>query len=350
MMTPPEIARLRLAHQKLISSSAKSPKEALEWMGAVQAQDPEMSKWAIGIRCRKPSLDDVSSALENGEIIRTHLLRPTWHLVCARDVYWLLDLTAPRIRITMKSRHKKLGLSKEIVTKSGRSLENAFRTEENLTRDELIGVLKLNGVPCDGQRASHLLLCAELDQLICSGRSKNGRPAYAFLPARVPETNRLNMEESLARLALLYFRSRGPATLKDFAWWSGLTLTEVKQAVSSIELKSFQTGETDPFYYSEDSHAKSTGQTLALPPYDEFLLSYRDRSAVITKSEHKKAISENGIFRPLIIRDGKGIGIWKRIIKKGKISFETSLFSKEKKVSPDIQTAFDAYRRFVGLD
>ena len=231
-----DIAKIRLINQQIAGTKFKSIKDMVGWMGAMQAQDYAMAKWAVGVRL--PNLTDqaVENAINNGEIIRTHLLRPTWHLVSADDIYWALELTAPRIMDSLKSRHTELGLSETILTKSNTIMEKALMGGKHLTREELMDELEKAKIPTDDNRLSHLLLWAELNGIVCSGAIKGGKQTHALLEERVSKTKSMTKEEALANLAKKYFTSHGPAALQDFAWWSGLSVGDAKSALEMVIL------------------------------------------------------------------------------------------------------------------
>ena len=298
-------------------------------MGAMQAQDFAMSKWAVGIRLQNATITDFEDAFNRGEIIRTHLMRPTWHLVSADDIHWLLELTAPKIKSGMKSRHKELELSEDVIAKTSRIIEKTLSAKTQITREELATEFQKEGIKTDENRLSHILFSAELDGLICSGPAIGNKQTYALLSERVLNKKTLTKDEALAKLANRYFTSHGPATVKDFAWWSGLSGTEVKKALDFVKTAFIaETVNSETYWFSgafSESH-KNKPSVHLLPAYDEFLISYTDRSASISKVDNPKAISNNGIFRPVIIESGQVIGIWKRTIKKETVSIETEFF------------------------
>lgn len=305
-------------------------------MGAMQAQDYSMVKWAIGLRLPNSTDRVIEAAINNGEIIRTHLLRPTWHLVSAKDIYWMLELTAPQIKATLKSRHKELGLSQTIITKSNTVIKQALRDGKHLTRYELVAELEKNGIMTNENRASHLLVQAELDGIVCSGATKGKNQTYALLEERVPKTKSLSKEKALAKLAGQYFASHCPATLEDFIWWSGLSVSDAKQAleIAKSVLISKQIGSS--IYWSTNLASiskKDEEDAHLLPAFDEFIISYKDRSASLPYKNYNKAVSDNGIFRPVIVVNGQVIGIWKRTIKKDKVIVETDFFKPPSKAT-----------------
>ncbi len=346
-----DIANLRLANQKIINTSLNSPKEIVGWMGVMQAQDYNMVKWALGIRSKNLTDKSIESAISKGEIIRTHLLRPTWHLVSTDDIYWMLELTTPRIKSSMKSRRKELGLTEEVVKKCEKLIRKTISSNGHSTRDELISVLEKYKIPTKENRASHIFLIAELDRLICSGEVKDGKQTYALLEKRVPNKNTFTKEESLKKLAYRYFTSHCPATLQDFNWWSGLSVVDSKSALEMIkhDLVSEKIGKQEFWFTNTNAFVQSgTNSIHLLPAFDEYIISYSDRSASLSSDYQKKAIVRNGMFMPAILINGQAVGIWKRTIKKDVAIIATEFFvpvsKKEKKL---IKIEFEKYGKFL---
>ena len=324
-----DIANIRLNSQQISSTKFTSVKDIVEWMGAMQAQDYAMAKWAIGIRLPGSTDKMVETAINNGEIIRTHLLRPTWHFVSADDIYWMIDLTAPQIKASLRSRHKELELSETIFSKSNNIIATALEGGHHLTREELKTKLEKAKIATDDNRASHILLQAELDGIVCSGAITKGKQTYALLRERVPITKPLTKEEAPEKLARKYFRSHCPATLQDFVWWSGLPIIDAKQALEMVKVDLIsETIDSQTYWFTHLSPVPKAYResVYLLPAYDEFLISYKNRSASFFFENHKKTISNNGIFRPVIVVNGQIMGIWKRTIKKDKVIVETELF------------------------
>jgi len=346
-----DIANLRLVNQHVSASKFTKVKDLVAYFGAMQAQDYSMAKWAIGVRLPGSTSDLIENALDNGEILRTHVLRPTWHFVSSNDIKWMTELSASRIIAAMKTRNKELELTDLIFKKSNLIIQNSLAGGNNLTREDLIANLRKSGIATDNNRASHIFFQAELEGLICSGRKKGNKLTYALLNERAPHTKSLSREHSLEKLAFKYFSSHGPATIKDFTWWSGLT---VKEAASAMEMirPSFITEKTDAGVYmlpGDLNDSVFNEGTYLLPAYDEFLISYRDRSASMSLVHHKKAISDNGIFRPLIVINGQVAGLWKKNIIKEKVIVEPSLFkSYNKKIMNSIERKAEAFGNFLG--
>jgi hypothetical protein len=330
-MTLNDISNIRLANQRITKSEFNRVKDLAGWMCAIQAQDYPMAKWAIGLRIDGGSEKTVNEAIDKGEILRTHLLRPTWHFVSSDDIYWLLELTAPHIRSSMKSRNKELELTDTILKKSVLLITDVLQGGIHLTREEMIRILEKSGIATKNNRGSHILSEAELGGIICSGESKGNKQTYALLNERVKENKKLSREDALEKIAGKYFSSHGPATIKDFVWWSGLP---VKDARNAIEMaKPHLSGEiidSSIYYYKETSwFAEKT--VCLLPAYDEFIISYKDRTASLSSLDQSKAVSINGLFRPMIVINGQISGLWKRTLIKETIFIETLLFKNQNK-------------------
>jgi hypothetical protein len=351
-MNQTDIARYRQVSQLLTVSGLKTVKELVGWMGALQAQDYPMVKWAIGVRLPGSTNALVEDSINRGEIIRTHLMRPTWHLVSADDIYWMLELTAPQIRKSLLARHKALEITESVLAKSISLLETNLSGGNHLTREELVSLFGRASIANHDNRISHLLLSAELDGLICSGITKKGKPTYALLKERVPGQITRDRSEALAKLALKYFASHGPAKVHDFTWWSGLTAGDARKAHEMIrhELEPVTVGD-DQYWLAGSLPALNSHETSVhlLPAYDEFIISYKDRNASLSVSHGRKAVSSNGIFHPVILVDGQVIGLWKRTLSNNKIVVTADFFKKpDKTIGKKIEMAVQAYVDFVG--
>lgn len=324
-----DISKIRLISQQISGPKFESVRETLNWMGAIQAQDFSMSKWAVGIRLINSTDKVIENAFERGEILRTHLLRPTLHLVSAENIRWLLNLTAPGIKARLKSRQKELDLTESLLKKCNRIIRDSLKGENHMTREELVAILTKAKVPLENQRAYHILVNSELDGITCSGRLKGGKQTFALLDERVTKTKDLTKEDALKKIAGIYFSSRGPATLKDFIWWSGLSVTNAKNALEIAKPDLVSEKIASEIYWLSNPITYSKNENISvhlLPAFDEFLISYKDRTASAPLIYQKKTFSDNGIFWPTIVINGQVMGLWKRTIKKDKVIFETKLF------------------------
>lgn len=324
-----EISTLRIKHQQLEGSAFLTAKDLVGWMGAMQAQDFAMARWAIGKRLPGSTEKTIEAAYNKGEIIRTHLMRPTWHFAAASDVYWMLELTAPQIRKVMKTNDKRLELNDTVYSTTNNMLEKVLSNELCMTREELAREFDNIHIRIDENRLSHIMMRAELDGVVCSGPLHGNKLTYSLLADRVPQKKTFTREEALAELATRYFKSHCPATLRDFIWWSGLTITEARRALESVRTAFISETTGNDTYWITNSF-KGTPVTKPsvhlLPAYDEFLISYANRSASLEGIDNKKTISDNGIFRPIIVAGGQVKGLWKRTAKKDTVLVETDFF------------------------
>lgn len=324
-----EISHLRLHNQQVTTSVFSTPKDVVDWMGAMQAQDFTMSRWAVGVRLPGSAESVIEEAFNKGDILRTHLMRPTWHLVSSDDISWMIELTAPSVKSSIRSRRTELELTDEFLRFGFSILEKAMEDGRHATRDELVRLFTEAGISLNDNRAAHILMHAELEGLICSGMIKNNKQTYALLDYRVKNKKKHHREEALALLARKYFQSHSPATVRDFCWWSGLGIRDVRAGMEAIrkDLLSVTVGD-ETYWILESSSAASPSAKgiFFLPAYDEFLISYTDRTASLLLEHHNKAVSSNGIFKPIIIEDGHVTGIWNRIVKKDKILLNTVFF------------------------
>src|SRR6266702_3694762 len=226
MTTHPNIAHQRLHNQLITQQTFEKAGDVVKWLGAVQAQDYAAAKWALGLRMQN-STDEI--------ILRTHVMRPTWHFVLPADIRWMLALTAPRVLATIAYYDRTLGLDDTVFTHTNTVLAKALQGGKQLTRDELASVLQQAGIATDNlQRTGHVLMHAELDGIICSGARRGKQFTYALLDERTPQARTLDRGEALAEFARRYFTSRGPATLQDFVWWSGLTVADARTGLEMV--------------------------------------------------------------------------------------------------------------------
>jgi hypothetical protein len=350
-MNPAEITRARLAAHQLAGRRFATAKEVVGWMGAMQAQDYAMCLWAVGIRLPGSTVTDIENALDAGEILRTHVLRPTWHLVSAEDITWMLALTAPHIKARMKSRRLELGLSESVLSTSINILEKSLQGGKHATRQALIAAFEQGGIATSENRASHLLMSAELEGLICSGPILSGRPSYALLAERVPQAKTMTREEALAALAERYFSSHGPAAYRDFAWWSGLPAAESRLALElAKDSLVSETIEAQTCWWHPAAVTDSGEDSVhLLPAYDEYIIGYQERSAVLPDQDFKKAVSSNGVFWPVVLVEGQVRGVWKRAIKKEGVVVEVEWFDPGNHPEQEaVESAAAAYAKFLG--
>ncbi|MDB4919791.1 winged helix DNA-binding domain-containing protein [Mucilaginibacter sp.] len=350
-MTEPEIAQQRLYTQHIAAQTFNTPAEIVKYMGAMQAQDYAGAKWAVGMRLQKSNDAAIDKALADGSIIRTHVLRPTWHFVGPADLRWMLNLSAHRIIALSASRERQLKLDNDIFKRSNDVLGKALAGSKQLNRLEMMDVLQQAGIDTNEQRFIHLLMRAELDQVICSGARQGKQFTYALFDDRVPKDNQRTKEEALSELVKRYFISRGPATLQDFAWWSGLTLADAKTGLEIIKSELTSTEVNGRTYWmAKDQPLINTKAPVAylLPAFDEFAVAYSDRTAAVNSKYLVQA--RNVIFDPSIVVNNQVVGTWKRVINKNSIEMILNPFGKLNKVQTKaIEMAQKRYQKFMKI-
>ncbi len=322
-----EIPNIRLVNQHLSLQKQTSVKGLVKYMGAMQAQDYSMAQIAVGKRTKEVTSAEVDSAINKGEILRTHLLRPTWHLVSSDDIYWMLQLTAPHIKTATKSRHRELELSEKKLSKTFSIIEKALINNHHLTRTELYSIFHESKISTENNRGAHILMSAELEGILCSGKIIKGKQTFALLEERMPKLAPIKRDEALEKLARIYFTSRSPATLQDFVWWSGLPVRDARRAIEIIGIDFISEKIENENYIiprSLKSFPDISDSVLLLPAFDEFLIAYTNRKAVIEND--KMVVSKNGMFWPIIVVNGKIAGLWKRTIKKDTVTVTINLF------------------------
>jgi hypothetical protein len=353
-MRPVDIAYQRLHNQHIAEPTFEHPKDVVKWLGAVQAQDYAAALWAVGLRLWDVTSDDLEQAFADGTILRTHVMRPTWHFVSPVDIRWLLALTAPRVNIANASWYRQFELDDAIFACSNEALAKALHGGKQLTRSELVPVLKQAGIAADhAQRLSFLMMRAELDGIVCSGARRGKQFTYALLDERVPQAKTLDREEALAELVRRYFISHGPATVQDFAWWSGLTVTDAKvglQMVASHLQHEMTDGQMYWFSALASPPKDLSERAFLLPNYDEYLVGYTDRSIVFDASHTDKLDARGNIlFHHTMVLAGQAVGTWKRTLKKDSIILTPNLFTSLGQAETDA-FALSANRYGVFLD
>ena len=350
MMTRFEIARQRLVNQQIANPTFREPGDVVRWMGAVQAQDYAAAKWAVAQRTKGITEAVIERAFADGAILRTHLLRPTWHFVTPTDIRWMLALTAPRINAANAHPYRNLGLDDATFARSNAALAKALQGGMTLDRSELESVLKQARIVTDDLRFTYLIMRAELDGIVCSGGRRGKQFTYALLDERAPQAKPLERDDALAALAKRYYSSRGPATLQDFAWWSGLTVTDARKGLEMIQpefLHEVVEGQT--FWFTASARLKKDSTAYLLPNFDEYTVGYKDRRAVFDTAHFKK-LGFGGLLDHTIVIDGQVVGIWRRTLKKDAVVVELKPFaSLTKAQSHAVAMAAQRYGAFLDL-
>jgi hypothetical protein len=349
-LTHTEILRHRLAGQMLTGPGARSATEVVRALGAVQAQEYGPTKWSLGMRSvdgaghKRALLDaDVEREVSDGRILRTHVLRPTWHFVAAEDLRWVLALTGLRVQQANGHPYRFHGLDDATFRKSRKVVARALSNGAHLTREELGAALVKAKVDIRPNRLSFLMMDAELEGVVCSGAPRGKLQTYALFESRVPPTPEIERDEALEALALRYFATRGPASAHDFAWWSGLTIVDVKRAVqiAGSALERVTIDERDHWMgrgYGNTKDASADREPTAhlLPVYDEFFIGLKDRSAIGGRlSKERRASLAQGVAPQFGFVNGELVARWRRTAVKGKMIVEieplTRMSAAEKK-------------------
>jgi hypothetical protein len=344
---------LRLQNQQLSQQEFRNPADLVYNMGAVQAQDYTGAKWALGMRLKGCTDELIEKAFTDGDMIRTHVLRPTWHFVHPKDIRWMLELTARRIQALAASRHRQLGLDTNVLSKCESVITKAFNGHKQLSRDIISDTFQKNGIVTNEQRFVHIMMHLELEQVVCSGGREGKQFTYALFDSRIPKTKTISKEQALAMLVERYFISHGPATMADFVWWSGLTTADAKTGLEAkkAKLSSF-IFEDNTYWFAEQSHPPiiKPGTALLLPNYDEYIVSYKDRSATIAAQNLNLADPRGTIFNHTLILNGQIEGIWKRMFKKDMLELEIIPFKKLSIANVNaVEKAAKRYADFLAL-
>ncbi len=349
------INTFRLINQQIARTDFTSPAEIVRWMVAMQAQEYAMAKWAIGLRLPGSNDADIEEAFNDGSILRTHIMRPTWHFVSKEDIRWMIQLTAPRVHQSNAFTYRQQELDTATLVKCTKIIEKSLAGGKHLIRTTLNSELKKNGILADGIRLSAIMMYAELEAVICSGPREGKQFTYSLLEERVPAVKSFSRSEALAKLSEQYFRSRGPASLQDFTTWSGLTVKEAREGIASLG-NSFIHEKIDDIEYifepGDYELAKTDQTSFLMPDYDEYGMGYKDRSSLFNPRNKGKTISRgNPIFNRMIILNSQIEGTWTRSIKGKLVNVETCPFLElNGKESKEMDNAVKRYVHFTEGD
>jgi hypothetical protein len=326
------IAYQRLHNQLITQRAFEKPVDVVRWLGAVQSQDYTAAKWGLGLRMQNATDEIIEQAFTDGTILRTHVMRPTWHFVLPADIRWMLALTAPRVNIALAYYNRTLELDEAVFRQSNDALAKALQGGKQSTRAELVSALKQAGFATDNLlRINHIIMRAELDGIVCSGARRGKQFTYALLDERAPQARTLDRDEALAELARRYFTSHGPATLQDFVWWSGLTAADARTGLEMVTSQLMHEVIGGQTYWCSASTRPANDLSQAvylLPNFDEYIVGYTDRSAIFDVSHTSKLDARgNFLFNHTIVLDGRVVGTWKRMLKKDAVILTPSLFT-----------------------
>ena len=342
----------RLANQGLYPAKFQTAAECVAALGAIQGQDYAGAKWSLGLRIPCSSDKDIEEAIAHQIIVRTWAMRGTLHIVAAADLHWLLALLGPRIIATNKRRYGQLELDEATLARADNILVEALQDGRSLNRDALRTTIEDEGISTAGQRMVYMLQHASLNNLICQETAPKNKPLFTLTPRPSQPGRLLDRQEALAELALRYFTSRGPAALDDFVWWSGLLVADAWAGLEAVKPRLVNEKEGDIDYWRPEtasSQTQSHPEIMLLPGFDEYLVGYRDRSAVIA-GEHYPAWSRtNAMFSPTILLNGQVKGLWKRQIKKDSVTITPEPFVElTTRETAALETTAQEYGHFLG--
>ncbi|HET9439474.1 MAG TPA: winged helix DNA-binding domain-containing protein [Longimicrobiales bacterium] len=349
-----DIARQRLISQRLIGEAFQAPADAVRWLGAVQSQDYPGAKWGVALRTQDATDAKLDNAFNAGEIIRTHALRPTWHFIARDDLRWILALTSARVHMMNGGQYRRMELDDVVLKRTRTVITTALSGGRYLTRAELGAELQKKRIVTDGQRLAYIAMHAELEGLICSGPVRGKQHTYALVDERVQPTPALARDEALAKLARRYFTSHGPATAHDFAWWSGLTVTDARRAAQMLDdelaCASFE-GKT--YWFAPELPDLKVKRPIIhmLPNYDEHVVAYRDHGPSLDPRTPRALDGwGNALTAHLVVVNGLVVGGWRRSVERTQaviqLTVPLSLKATERSA---IKRETNRYGKFLGL-
>ena len=350
-----ELLRLRLASQRIAPPADTGIAGIVRHMLAMQAQDFGQGLWALAVRAPGTTREQVLAELARGTVVRSWPMRGTLHFVAPEDLRWMLQLTAPRTLASAATRQRQLDLDQDTLDRAADLARTELAGGGAATRAEFLAVLDDAGIPTTGQRGYHIIWYLAQTGLICWGPPSQTGQAMVLLDEWAPATEEVHRSEALRRFALGYFRGHGPATLRDFAWWSKLTMADAKQGLAAARdsLVEVTCGSVDYWMSTSEqaaSGASSTWGVHLLPSFDEYLLGYQDRSDALPAHHANRIVpGGNGIFLPVIICRGRVVGTWRRSL--GTTAVEVSPEPFEPLTAPDaagFTHAATAYAGFLG--
>lgn len=355
-MTAAQVMRRRMRCSHLIGAPFATPDEAVRWHVAIQAQDYGPAKWSIAQRSSGLVDRDLDEAVASGRILRTHVLRPTWHFVARADIRWLLALTGPRVQQHNRGRYRELDLDERTLAAGRETITSALKGGVHLTRNEIAAALDDAGIDRSGQRLPYILMDCELEAVICSGARASKHHSYALLDERVPTGRRFDRNEAAVELTRRYLASHGPATVGDLRWWSGLTVTDIKQALDAMgtEVRRNPLGELTLWTLAADADPPPAARGVhLLHTYDELIVGYTESRFLGDPRVEmaRRAWKERTLPTGLALRNGRIEGHWKRTIGKNRVVVVVLVHEKmPRSAERALETAADQLGVFLGLD
>lgn len=338
---------IRLLNQQLAAPQFSNPVEVVSYMGAMQAQEYRMMRWAVAMRTRKPSHRAFKEAFNKGQIIRLHLMRGTWQLVSSDDYWAMLDLFAPKVIATMKGwmSSNKISISDEELLRVRNILAQTAADLHSTTKEDFVRALAEKNIRMDNHRLSYHIRMTELNGVLCSGDLQPMKATYALATDKIKRAAKMDREEVLMRLTRKYFQSRQPATLEDFVWWSGLNVNDCRRGIALLgDYLHVEKHQGREFYLTDTCRTRGfrKGKFLLIPPYDEYLISYKSRDVVLSPKYRHRAHNNSGIFKPVVAHDGIISGNWSPFKENSQIEFFLGNHELE-----DVKETWHTYKKYM---
>lgn len=350
-----DILNHRLQNQLLIESPFDTAEETVKWMGAVQGQDYNPGLWAIGIRAKGMGKQDILQSLADLKIVRSWTMRHTIHFVTIEDVHWMVQLSKERMLKRYKNHMlKEVGLGESELNRGYDAIQKALEGKKLVTRPDLRQYLEAAGIDTSGQKYYHLLWFAAQSGLIFIGPMKDKQQTFGLIEEWAPKLESLSREEALQKLAARYLQSHGPATVKDFAWWSGLTQKEAKIGFELTGGQHFAMEETGvEYWYIENEKLinKTLPDTIHLIySLDEYLIGYKDRTAAWSgELQAKLDPKRTGYVLPILF-NGEVIGSWRPEVKKQELTMDCTIATTKDFPIELLYKEAERYSLFFDLD
>ena len=344
MMNP---VAIRLLNQQLVAPQFSDPAEVVGHLGAIQAQEYRLMRWAVAMRTKKPSVKAFKEAFDSGRILRLHLMRGTWQLVTTEDYWPFLELCASKAISVIKGwmSSNKISIPDEEVMQVREILLQTAADKRSVTKEDFVQALAEKDIVMDDHRLSYHIRMAEYAGTLCSGDLLPMKASYSLTAEKVgPRPTHIDRDEALMCIARKYFQSRQPATLEDFVWWSGLNVSDCRKGIVLLgDTIHVERWEGRDFYFTDDCRTRGfrKGQFLLIPPYDEYLIGYKSRDIVLPPEHRHRAHNNSGIFQPIIAHDGLICGNWAPF--KKEVQGE---FFREGHHAEDVLSAWEGYVRF----
>ena len=337
---------IRLLNQQLIAPQFSDPADVVSHMGAMQAQEYRMMRWAVEMRTRKPSARAFKQAYDSGRILRLHLMRGTWQLVTAEDYWSLIELCSPKAIAVTKGwmSSNRISIPDEELMRVRDILAQRAADRGSVTKEDFVNALAEKDIVMDDHRLSYHIRMAEMSGTLCSGDLLPMQATYALTADKVKPSARIDRDEALMRFTRKYFQSRQPATLQDFVWWSGLNISDCRRGIALLgDTIHIERWKGRDFYLTDDCRTRGfrKGRFLLIPPYDEYLISYKSRDVVLPPEHSHRAHNNSGIFQPIIAHDGIICGNWAPYKDSCQASFFDNRFDTDV-----INPAWQAYNHF----